>query len=102
MLTRDEAVAAAAAYLQTQAYPDRPESVVMLPDTAVEFPYGWTVCFDFKEHIETGDPTQAPFSPVMVAPHDGTAAHFAPTFPPTEEYMRLRASGEWPPRRLTT
>ncbi|MFY0509968.1 hypothetical protein ACOMD4_06125 [Streptomyces anulatus] len=25
---------------------------VMLPETAVEFTYGWTVCYDLKEHIE--------------------------------------------------
>ena len=99
MLTRDEAVAAAAAFLKSQAYPDRADSVVMLPDTAVEFAYGWTVRFDFKEHIETGDPTKAPFSSVMAVPHDGTPAHFAPTFPPVAMYMEMRAAGNWPPTK---
>ncbi|MFF4572223.1 YrhB domain-containing protein [Streptomyces sp. NPDC001410] len=94
MLPKNEAVAAAAAYLKTFAYPDRADSVVMLPDTAIEFIYGWTVRFDFKEHLETGAPAAAPFSSVIVVPHDGTAAHFAPTFPPTEEYMEMRASGK--------
>ncbi|MEV7492351.1 hypothetical protein AB0O08_16545 [Streptomyces anulatus] len=37
----------------------RPDSVVMLPETAVEFTYGWTVRYDLKEHIETGDFTKA-------------------------------------------
>ncbi|MFE1312358.1 YrhB domain-containing protein [Streptomyces sp. NPDC058755] len=93
MLPKNEAVAAAAAYLKTFAYPDRADSVVMLPDTAIEFIYGWTVRFDFKEHLETGAPAAAPFSSVIVVPHDGTAAHFAPTFPPTEEIRTRRA---WP------
>ncbi|MEV5507615.1 YrhB domain-containing protein [Streptomyces orinoci] len=96
MITREEAVAAAAHFLRTTAYPDRPDSIVMLPETAVRFRYGWTVRFDFKEHLETGDPTKAPFSSVVVAPHDGTPAHFAPTFPPTEEYMKQRGKRKWP------
>ncbi|MFI9723667.1 YrhB domain-containing protein [Streptomyces sp. NPDC052396] len=98
-LTREEAVAAAARFLRTTAYPDRPDSIVMLPGTAIEFRYGWTVRFDFKEHLETGDPMQAPFTSVIVAPHDGTAAHFPPTFLPTEEYLKLRAKGNWPPKK---
>ncbi len=99
MVSRDEAVTSAEAFLRKVAYPDRADSIVMRPDTAIEFTYGWTVCFDFKEHIETGDFTQAPFSAVIVVPHDRSAAHFAPTFPPTEEYMALQASGNWPPKK---
>ncbi|MFD5644047.1 serine protease [Streptomyces anulatus] len=77
----------------------RPDSVVMLPETAVEFTYGWTVRYDLKEHIETGDYTKAPLSPLMVVPHDGSAAHLAPTFPASAEYMALQASGNWPPAK---
>ncbi|MGC9380852.1 YrhB domain-containing protein [Streptomyces sp. MH13] len=99
MVTKDEAVATAAHYVKTSAYAERADSVVMLPDTAVEYTYGWTVLFDFKEHIETGDFTNKPFSPVVVVPHDGTAAHMAPTFPATAQYMEMRASGDWPPAR---
>ncbi|MDX3569994.1 YrhB domain-containing protein [Streptomyces sp. ID05-47C] len=99
MVTKEEAVLAGAHFLKTAGYPDRPDSIVMLPETAVEFPYGWTVRFDFKEHIETGDSTQAPFSSVVVVPHDGTPAHFAPTFPPVAMYMEMRAAGNWPPKK---
>ncbi|MEU0202846.1 MULTISPECIES: YrhB domain-containing protein [unclassified Streptomyces] len=99
MVTKDEAVAAAAEFVKSGPYREQAESVVMLPDTAVEFAYGWTVCFDLKEHIETGDFTKKPFSPVVVVPHDGSPAHMAPTFPPTEQYMELRASGNWPPNK---
>lgn len=95
-MTKEEAVSVAARYLMTKCYPDRPHSVVMLPDTAIEFAYGWTVRFDFREHIETGDFTKAPFTSVVVVPRDGTPAHLAPTFPPTETYMMLRAKGSWP------
>ncbi|MGW7094453.1 YrhB domain-containing protein [Streptomyces sp. NPDC054874] len=99
MVTKNEAITAAAEFLKRTAYPDRADSVVVLPESAILFDYGWTVCFDFKEHIETGDFTQAPFSAVIVVPHDRSAAHFAPTFPPTEEYMALQATGNWPPRK---
>ncbi|MFE2976942.1 YrhB domain-containing protein [Streptomyces sp. NPDC059258] len=99
MVTRDEAVLSAADFLKKVGHPDRADSVVMLPETAIEFTYGWTVRFDFKEHIETGDFAQAPFTSVVVVPHDGSAAHFAPTFPPPAEYMALQASGNWPPQK---
>ncbi|MEU8694741.1 toxin glutamine deamidase domain-containing protein [Streptomyces sp. NPDC048665] len=101
MLTRDAAVAAAERFLRTKAYPERPDSVVMLPDTAIAFPYGWTVRFDFREHLDTGDFASAPFSSVVVAPHDGTDAHFAPTALPTHVYLALQTSGGWPPPRGT-
>ncbi|MEU3730245.1 YrhB domain-containing protein [Streptomyces sp. NPDC033538] len=99
MLSRDEAVAAAADYLRTDAYPDRADSVVILPETAVEYPYAWSVRFDFKEHIETGDLAQAPFSSVIVVPHDGSAPHFPPTYLPVATYLEQCASGVWPPQR---
>ncbi|MET7437645.1 MULTISPECIES: YrhB domain-containing protein [unclassified Streptomyces] len=99
MLTKDEVVAAATDFLKNRAYPDRPDSVVVLPETGVEFTYGWTIRFDFKEHIETGDPAQAPFTSVVVVPHDGSTVHLAPTFPAVAEYMDLQAAGNWPPRK---
>jgi hypothetical protein len=67
-----------------------------VPDTAIKFPYGWTVRFDFREHLETGDRALAPFSSVVVVPHDGTEPHFAPTALPAHEYLALQASGAWP------
>ncbi|MGW0282700.1 YrhB domain-containing protein [Streptomyces sp. NPDC003236] len=99
MVTKEEAVAAAARHLKTAAYPERANSVVMLPETAVEFAYGWSVRFDFKEHLESGDPSQAPFSSVVVVPHDGTPAHLPPTHLSVARYMEMCASGNWPPRK---
>ncbi|MBC2864069.1 YrhB domain-containing protein [Streptomyces mexicanus] len=99
MAPKNEVVAAAAHFLKNGPYKDQADSVVVLPDTAVEFTYGWTVAFDLKEHMETGDFTKKPFSPVLVVPHDGSAVHFAPTYLPTHEYMKMRASGEWPPKK---
>jgi hypothetical protein len=97
MLTREAAVAAAERFLQTKAYPERPESVVMLPNTGIAFPYGWTVRFDFREHLATGNRALAPFTSVVVVPHDGTDAHFPPTALPAHQYLALQASGDWPP-----
>jgi hypothetical protein len=95
-VTKDEAVTAAENFLKNVAHPDRATSVVMLPDTAATFPYAWTVAFDFQEHIDTGEFTQAPFSSLIVVPHDGSPAHFAPTYPPPAEYLARRAAGDWP------
>lgn len=99
MVTKDEAVTSAAEFLKKTVHPDRAKSVVMLPETANEFTYGWTVRFDFKEHIETGDPMHAPFTSVVVVPHDGSPVDFAPTQVPAAKYMALQASGNWPPRK---
>ncbi|MFJ1734975.1 YrhB domain-containing protein [Streptomyces sp. NPDC088254] len=98
MLTKEEAVSAGSHFLRTLAYPERAGSVVMLPDTALEFPFGWTVRFDFQEHIDTGNPAAAPFASVVVVPHSG-AAHFPPTHLPVADYMELCATGNWPPRK---
>ncbi|SED39473.1 Papain fold toxin 1, glutamine deamidase [Streptomyces misionensis] len=92
MMSREEAVAAAERYLRTSAYPERAQSVVMLAGTALWYPYGWTVCFDFREHLETGDPMQGPFSSLLVVPHDGTEVHFPPTHMPAELYLAQRAA----------
>ncbi|MFH8802478.1 YrhB domain-containing protein [Streptomyces sp. NPDC017936] len=99
MLTKEEAVSAGSHFLRTLAYPDRADSVVMLPDAAVEFPFGWAVRFDFREHLETGDPTAAPFTSVVVVPHSGADAHFPPTHLPVADYMDLCATGDWPSRK---
>ncbi|MFI1162197.1 type VII secretion-associated serine protease mycosin [Streptomyces sp. NPDC020801] len=99
-VAKDDAVVAASQYLNTAAYPDKAGSVIVLPDTAIEFPYGWTFRFDFKEHMETGDPAKAPFSSVIVVPHSGAAPHLPPTHLPTEQYMELCAAGNWPPTQI--
>ncbi|MBL3665377.1 serine protease [Streptomyces sp. M2CJ-2] len=93
MLNRDEAVAAASEYLKKKVYPEKPDSVVMLPEASAHYAYGWTVRFDFKEHIETGDAAQAPFTSVVVVPHDGTDPHFSPTCLPVDQYIEQQASG---------
>jgi hypothetical protein len=96
MLDRDTAVEAVRGFLQA-VYPERAASVVMLPEKCVDHPYGWQIRFDFKEHIETGDWMQAPFTSVVIAPHDATAPHFPPTHLPVEEYLAQCVAGTWPP-----
>ncbi|MEV5613488.1 YrhB domain-containing protein [Streptomyces sp. NPDC052225] len=97
MVSRAEAVEAAAALLRS-VYPDKSESLVMLPEKSVEYPYGWAVRFDFQEHIESGDWLQSPVTSVVVVPHDGGKAHFPPSVFPVADYMNRRASGDWPPK----
>ncbi|MEW2621213.1 toxin glutamine deamidase domain-containing protein [Streptomyces sp. NPDC048106] len=92
MVTREEAVATAERWLRTSVYPQRAASVVMLPETATWYPYAWTVDFDFQEHLDTGDPAQAPFCRLVVVPHDGTGAHWPPSHMPTEQYLATRAA----------
>lgn len=97
MLSRDEASDSAAALLR-RVYPERAESLVMMPEKCVEHAYGWTVAFDWKEHIETGDWLLSPITSVVVVPHDGGKAHFPPSAFPVDDYMHRRASGDWPPK----
>ena len=46
MPSRDEALDSAAALLR-KTYPEKTESLVMLPEKSVEHPYGWVIAFDW-------------------------------------------------------
>ncbi|MEU0597698.1 type VII secretion-associated serine protease mycosin [Streptomyces sp. NPDC006393] len=96
-ISRADAVAAASRYLNTTAYPEKAGSVIVFPDSGIDFAYGWTFRFDFREHMETGDPTKAPFSAAIVVPHSGASPHLPPTHLPVPQYMEMCASGTWPP-----
>ncbi|WP_459751737.1 type VII secretion-associated serine protease mycosin [Streptomyces sennicomposti] len=99
-LSREDAAAAASHCLNTAVYPERAGSVVVFPESGIDFPYGWTFRFDFREHILTGDPAQAPFSAVVVVPHSGAEPHLPPTHLPVAQYMEMCAVGDWPPARV--
>ncbi|MGV4982980.1 YrhB domain-containing protein [Streptomyces sp. NRAIS4] len=99
MISRDDAVDSAAALLK-RVYPEKADSIVLFPEKSVEYPYGWLVSFDFKEHIETQDWLQSPITSVVVVPHDGGKAHFPPSIIPVDDYMSRRASGDWPPKEF--
>ncbi|MFI2288522.1 YrhB domain-containing protein [Streptomyces niveus] len=98
MSSKKAAVQSAAEFLKSLD-PDKWPSRVMLPDRSEEYPYGWAVRYDNKEHIETGDHALKPFTAVVIVPHDGSAAHFPPSHLRVSEYMALRATGDWPPAR---
>ncbi|MER6373809.1 MULTISPECIES: YrhB domain-containing protein [Streptomyces] len=95
MLSKSEAVELAAEFVRAM-YPDKVASLVMLPDKCEEYGFGWAVRFDWKEHLETGNPVDAPFTSVVVVPHHGEAAHWPPSALPVAEYMRRREVGDWP------
>ncbi|MFJ2163290.1 MULTISPECIES: YrhB domain-containing protein [unclassified Streptomyces] len=97
MLSRAEAVDSATALLR-KVYPEKSDSLVMLPEESVEYAYGWTISFDWKEHIQTGDWLMSPITSVVVVPHNGEKAHFPPSVFPVDDYMSRRASGDWPPK----
>jgi len=96
VLSKTEAVESAAELLRN-IYPEKSDSLVMLPEKCVQYSYGWAVRFDWKEHIETGDWSLAPFTAVVIVPHSGEEAHFPPSEFPVADYMSRRASGDWPP-----
>jgi type VII secretion-associated serine protease mycosin len=96
-ISREDAVVAASHYLNATAYPEKAGSVVVFPDSGIDFAYGWTFRFDFREHMETGDPSKAPFSATVVVPHSGTSPHLPPTHLPVAQYMEMCAAGTWPP-----
>ncbi|MFF6993823.1 serine protease [Streptomyces sp. NPDC008313] len=98
MLDKERAVRSAAEFLKA-LNPERWPSRVMLPDESEEFPYGWAIRYDNKEHIETGNLALKPFTAVVIVPHDGSTAHFPPSHLRVSEYMALRAAGDWPPAR---
>ncbi|MFI5886840.1 serine protease [Streptomyces sp. NPDC051554] len=93
MLVKSEALELGAVFIK-KAYPDKVDSLVFLPEKCVEYPFGWAIRFDWKEHLETGNIADAPFTSVVIVPHDGEAAHFPPTAFPVAEYMNRRASGD--------
>ncbi|MCX4512635.1 YrhB family protein [Streptomyces sp. NBC_01619] len=97
MLSRDEALESAAALLG-RVYPEKRDSLVMVPEKSVEYIYGWAIAFDWKEHIETGDWLLSPITSVVIVPHDGGKAHFPPSAFPVDDYMSRRATGNWPPK----
>ncbi|MFI2643224.1 type VII secretion-associated serine protease mycosin [Streptomyces sp. NPDC018610] len=90
---RESAVAAAAQYLNTIAYPDRGGTVVVLPDTGTEYAYGWTFQFDFVQPGQTAAPANASSRYVIVVPHSGVAPHFPAAHLPTAQYMAMCAAG---------
>ncbi|MFJ3419135.1 YrhB domain-containing protein [Streptomyces sp. NPDC086082] len=97
MLSRAAAVDSATVLLR-KVYPEKSDSLVMLPEKSVEYAYGWTISFDWKEHIQTGDWMMSPITSVVVVPHNGEKAHFPPSVFPVDGYMSRRASGDWPPK----
>ncbi|NED31909.1 type VII secretion-associated serine protease mycosin [Streptomyces sp. SID8499] len=99
-LSREHAAAAASHCLNTAVYPERAGSVVVFPESGIHFPYGWTFRYDFREHMLTGDPAQAPFSAVVVVPHSGAQPHLPPTHLPVAQYMEMCAAGDWPPAHV--
>ncbi|MGW4344322.1 type VII secretion-associated serine protease mycosin [Streptomyces sp. NPDC004690] len=99
-LSREHAAAAASHCLNTAVYPERAGSVVVFPESGIDFPYGWTFRYDFREHMLTGDPAQAPFSAVVVVPHSGAQPHLPATHLPVAQYMEMCAAGDWPPAHV--
>ncbi|MEU6087398.1 YrhB domain-containing protein [Streptomyces sp. NPDC047085] len=99
MISKQDAVESAAALLK-KVYPEKADDIILFPEKCVEYPYGWLVSFDFKQHIETGDWLKSPITSVVVVPHDGTKAHFPPSILPVDDYMHRRASGDWPPKEF--
>ena len=95
MLSKSEALELAAAFIK-ERYPDKSASLVLLPEECVEYAFGWAIRFDWKEHLETGNVADAPFTSVVIVPHNGEAVEFPPTAFPVDDYMSRRASGDWP------
>ncbi|UUN29518.1 toxin glutamine deamidase domain-containing protein [Streptomyces sp. FIT100] len=94
MLSQNKAVEAARAFLAQVPF-DRPYTIVMQPELTVEHPVAWAVRFDSQEHLDTGDPGQAPFTRVLLVPKDGTAPHFPPSHLRVEEYLAYVRHGGW-------
>lgn len=90
MIAQDDALTAAAEFLDGVGY-GAEFTVVMQPELTEEHPTAWAVRFDSQEHLDTGNPTKAPFCRVVIVPKDGGAPHFPPSHLPVAEYL---ASGD--------
>ncbi|MHA4817748.1 YrhB domain-containing protein [Streptomyces aculeolatus] len=89
--SRDEARRATLEYLH-RAYRGEPYTFVVPEGLTQEFGTVWTVGFDTREHLATGDMTRAPLVRVLVVPKDGSPPHFPHTALPLDEYVaRLEA-----------
>ncbi|MFE0759803.1 YrhB domain-containing protein [Streptomyces smyrnaeus] len=87
MISHDDALEAARAFLRTSPYANQ-FTLVLQPDLSREYERAWAIRFDSQEHLETGDETRAPFVRVVIVPKDGAAPHLPPTHLPVAEYVR--------------
>ncbi|WP_181785921.1 YrhB domain-containing protein [Streptomyces phytophilus] len=91
--SRDEAQQAALEYLQS-AYHGESYTFVLPAELTEEFSKFWTVGFDTREHLDTGDITKAPLVRVLVVPKDGSTPHFPHTALPLAEYVAQLEAGQ--------
>ncbi|WP_326687329.1 MULTISPECIES: YrhB domain-containing protein [unclassified Streptomyces] len=95
MLTFEDALDAARAYLRTSPYEDQ-FTLVMQPELSRDYGTAWGVRFDSQEHLDTGDEMKAPFTRVVVVPKNGAAPHLPPTHLPVAEYVAQLAAQQPP------
>jgi hypothetical protein len=95
MISLEDALDAARAYLRTSPYEEQ-FTLVMQPELSREYEAAWAIRFDSQEHLDTGDEMKAPFTRVVVVPKDGTAPHLPPTYLPVAEYVASLAAPQPP------
>lgn len=73
MITKEEAIKKAEAYIGVIAARNRINLGLLLDET-LEFEYGWVFFYQTKEYIETGDVMQmgGGNSPIIINKNDGT------------------------------
>ncbi len=84
--SRNEVQHVALRHLQS-VYQGESYTFVMPNEMTEEFGTVWTVGFDTREHLDTGDITKAPLVRVLVVPKDGSSPHFPHTTLPLSEYV---------------
>jgi hypothetical protein len=87
MVSREEATRIALDHLE-KVFQGEKYTFVMQPELTKEYQTVWSVRFDTKEHIDTGDMTKAPFTRVLLVPKDGSPPWFSPTAWSTSEFER--------------
>ncbi|MEU4351446.1 YrhB domain-containing protein [Streptomyces sp. NPDC023838] len=85
-MDREAAVDAALEFLAATPIADQC-TIVALSEISIEHSKAWAVAFDSQEHIDTQDPSRAPFMRVVIVPKDGSRPHFPPSHIPVRDYV---------------
>lgn len=75
------------------------EEVVVWEDRVTEYSIAWSVPFNTRSYIESGDPMAALLPCVYIVPKDESVkAHLAPSAIPVKEYLYPIETGDrgWP------
>jgi len=79
-----------------RTFTDEPFTTVLEATPTDEYPWAWTVKFDSREYLDTGDPAVRPFLRIVIVPKNGATPYFPPTHWSTDDFY-AHLHSETPP-----